>query len=324
MQNFCRATDKGELHVHLNGLVSTKAVTKALLEEAVLPESFNIQRDLIVSKPAGSLAAYLKPWEFLRLIPNRKATLDFMVQDAFAQLASQNVTFVELRSSVTYIAGLNQISCAEAMRWLLDSISIASNKFKIEAGLIMTISRGPQSLQQLESLLTAYMQIDEPKEVIGLDLAGDEGTHYPQEIERRFVSAKHELGLGITIHAGETGIAQNVEIAVRNFEADRIGHGTAASKSPHVMELLAKNDICVEVCPISNERTNSVPVDTIHPVVDFVEHGVPFVICADNPAIHSAGISDDYIAVWNSLKIPSILEEMYALQQRYSFLRPII
>ena len=65
-----RMMDKGELHVHLNGLVSTQVI-RGVLEKNIIemPEHFNIDTDLNVTHPARSLVDYLKPWQFLRLIP---------------------------------------------------------------------------------------------------------------------------------------------------------------------------------------------------------------------------------------------------------------
>lgn len=78
---------------------------------------------------------------------------------------------------------------------------------------------------------------------------------YPTELPSLFREAKDRFGLGITIHAGETGRAENVRSAVELFGADRIGHGTAAGKDPELLELLSSLGICVEVCPISNRLT---------------------------------------------------------------------
>ena len=100
--------------------------------------------------------------------------------------------------------------------------------------------------------------------------------------------------LGVTIHAGETGRSENVRAAVELFASDRIAHGTAAGGDPWLMEFLAKQDVCVEVCPIGNRLTGALPPEIAHPLCDLYEHGVPFVICSDNPAIHERGLIEDH------------------------------
>ena len=71
-----------------------------------------------------------------------------------------------------------------------------------------------------------------------------------------------------------------------------------------LLELLAERRICVEVCPISNRLTGAVPRDEAHPLQEFRRHGVPFVICSYNPAIHQRGLADDQgVAVAEGLSI---------------------
>ncbi len=108
--------------------------------------------------------------------------------------------------------------------------------------------------------------------------------------------------------------------AVELFYADRIGHGTAAGKDPHLLDLLADKSICIEVCPISNRLTGAVPRDEAHPLQVFRRHGVPFVICSDNPAIHQRGLADDQAeAMAEGLSICD-MQQQYEVAKRFSFM----
>ncbi|MEY8199437.1 MAG: hypothetical protein RPS47_09370 [Colwellia sp.] len=313
---------KGELHVHLNGLVSTDVVRNLLRGEiSEIPKGFDLNVDLTVLQPAESLAAYLKPWQALRLIPKSKACLRAIVESAFLNLKAQNVAFVEIRNSILYLALLNNISVDEALKWVVTEIEEASERHNIAAGLILTVTRGDYAADHLRALLSAYKKLGSPQSVVGLDLAGNEDTHSPSETGSLFLNAKDRHGLKVTIHAGETGIVDNILSAVREFGADRIGHGTAASKSELAMELLRDRDICVEVCPISNRLTNAVKESESHPVVAFIEHKVPFVICSDNPSIHSSSISEDYMEFIRETNCPQYLSNMYLNQKKYSFIK---
>lgn len=99
--------------------------------------------------------------------------------------------------------------------------------------------------------------------MIGLDLAGNEDITPPPETASLFRSAKDKYGLGITIHAGETGNADNIRNAIISYGADRIGHGTAVIRSPEIMDLIRELDICIEVCPISNRLTGAVSMSIL-------------------------------------------------------------
>jgi adenosine deaminase len=187
----------------------------------------------------------------------------------------------------------------------------------------MTVTRGDYSAVQLDALLSAYEALSRPDDVVGIDLAGDEEIGYPTDLPVAFRAAKAKFGLGITIHAGETGRLENIRAAIDLFDADRLGHGTAAGADPRLMDSLAEADICVEVCPISNRLTGAVPPKESHPLQEFQRHGVPFVICSDNPAIHERGLSDDYAATLSEGLVPDALEHHFARAKRYTFIKDI-
>lgn len=313
--------EKGELHVHLNGLIPTDIIKKILTEDSIaIPSSFNLEKDLLRESPMNCLADYIKPWEVLRLIPNTKANLKIMVNAAFESLKAQNVSFVEIRNSVIYISHINNIRVEEALEWLLPELKIASLKYNIKVGLIMTISRGDYSISNLNTLLNAYKSLGEPKSIIGLDLAGNEDVPISNSLSSIFRAAKEKYGFKLTIHAGETGNEKNILDAIDNFKADRIGHGTAAGKSQKLMEYISKKNICIEVCPISNRLTGAIKDNDCHPVIEFINNDVPFVLCSDNPAIHNKSLSDDYKAFYMETKRKDIIDIMLITQKKYSFI----
>lgn len=316
---------RGELHVHMNGAVPASTIREILTDEGTsLPQGFDFQRDLVRLTPCRSLAEYLLPWGILRLFPKKRANLDRLTLSVFGSLAENQVDFVELRSSLLYLAMLQGCSPTQALARLIESTGEAARHHGIRRGLILTVTRGDYGAVGLATLLQAFEDLGRPKEVVGLDLAGDEEMPYPAELPAMFRDAKDRFGLGITIHAGETGSTENVKSAVNLFDADRIGHGTAAGKDPSLLELLAERRICVEVCPISNRLTGAVPHNEAHPLKEFRRHGVPFVICSDNPAIHQQGLADDQAAAMAEGLSICDMQQQYEIAKHYSFMEGLI
>src|SRR6218665_3142148 len=313
--------DRGELHVHMNGAIPVSTIRDIFIDESTeIPPGFLIERDLLRHTPCQSLASYLTPWQVLRLFPKKRENLSRLSVAVVASLAENNVRFVELRSSVLYLAALQNCSPTQALERLIETSRAASHRFNMRLGLILTVTRGDSSSDDLSTLLQAFQNLGEPNDVVGLDLAGDEEIAYPVELPSLFREAKDQFGLGITIHAGETGRVDNVRTAVELFDADRIGHGTAASKDPHLLDLLAKQGICVEVCPISNRLTGAVPAEEAHPLLNFRRHQVPFVICSDNPAIHQRGLADDHAMALTEGLSASDISQQFEIAKRYSFI----
>lgn len=207
--------NRGELHVHMNGAIPVFTVREILSDEAtILPVGFEFERDLVRTSPCRSLAEYLASWQVLRLFPRKRENLDRLALAVVSSLAENNVRFVELRSSVLYLTALQRCSPAQALERLIESTGLAAQRHGIRRGIILTVTRGDYGAVSLATLLQAYQDLGKPKDVIGLDLAGDEEMAYPSELPSLFREAKDKFGFGITIHAGETGRVENIRSAV--------------------------------------------------------------------------------------------------------------
>jgi adenosine deaminase len=313
---------KGELHIHLNGLFETSVIKEIIIEEgSILPPNFDVNKHLNHKQPKSNLVEYLKPWDVLILIPISVQNLSRLVESAFEKLKNDNVKFVEIRSTVIYLSNLLNLNLPKTLEILIGILDIHSYKNDVNYGLIFTISRSEFSSNNLSQLLKSYTEIGKPKRIIGLDLAGNEDYEISSDIPIMFRNARDKFGFNITIHAGETGNTNNIIKAIEDFKADRIGHGTSILGSRKAIELAVKNNVCIEVCPISNQLTNyQIEIDGKHPALFFMENNIPFVICADNPSIHLKSLSDDYNLLYNQGLPISVFENMYETQKKYSFL----
>jgi adenosine deaminase len=139
--------------------------------------------------------------------------------------------------------------------------------------------------------------------VVGIDLAGDEGTSRPQDWARVFEPAFREC-LSVTIHAGEDEPAQNIWEAAYSLHADRIGHGLTLTGERRLMTRFRDRGICLELCPSSNREVvgfydPAFPAsknEAAYPLRTFLDAGVPLTICTDNPGISRTTLADEYLA----------------------------
>lgn len=139
--------------------------------------------------------------------------------------------------------------------------------------------------------------------VVGLDLAGDEGTHRPQDLATHFTPAFREC-LPITIHAGEGEPAENIWQAAYHLHADRIGHGLTLREAAKLQGRFRDRGICIELCPSSNRevvgfRDPMYPESMTlpdYPLRDFIAAGLPLTLCTDNPGISRTTLAAEYLA----------------------------
>ena len=98
--NEFRILPKADLHVHLNGAITTNTAIQLLGPVASqLPDWFNLEVDLQINSPVNGLQEYFTPWYALKKLPYSKECLDLMVESALISLAGDNVHYVELRNS---------------------------------------------------------------------------------------------------------------------------------------------------------------------------------------------------------------------------------
>lgn len=95
---------------------------------------------------------------------------------------------------------------------------------------------------EIVSLAHRYMS----QGVVGVDIAGNELLPLdPRHIDG-FLTAK-KLGLHVTVHAGESGPAENVRQAIEDLGAERIGHGYHVLQNEDIYCLAREKKIHFEV-----------------------------------------------------------------------------
>ena len=147
--------------------------------------------------------------------------------------------------------------------------------------------------------------------VVGVDMAGDETLALKPHIVEGFRRAK-QLGLHVTVHAGEAGPARNVQQAVQEMGAERIGHGYHVLEDPQVYQFARDRGVHFEVktlrahththstfspplqtCPMSSVFTSSDQFEN-HAIQAFCKDGVSFSLNTDDPGIIGSTLVEEY------------------------------
>jgi len=309
------------LHAHLNGSIPANHVVSLLEQNGIpFPDGLTAQ-DLVLRSPVSCLPQYFKPWTIFKLLPIGKQCLDAMVDAAVAALGNDHVKYAEFRNSPFNIADLNEITLDETVEWLVDSLAGASARRDVDTRLVVSLSRYKSDLHRSHELWRAIGRANRTGIVVGVDLSGNEDAPIDGAVARLFREAKDSLGLGVTVHAGETGNPATIRWAVNECKADRIAHALAAAHDASLLEELAARDICVEVCLTSNLFSGQVDRLEDHPVRHFIEHAVPFVLCTDNPQVLQTCLSQEYELFLSTFGKDCFIEDMLQQQQRRSFAR---
>lgn len=83
------------------------------------------------------------------------------------------------------------------------------------------------------------------------------------------------------------------------LKTKRIGHGFNLIMHPHLIDLVKKENICVEACPTSNLLLSYCRDLRTHPTRALLKHGVKVSISPDDPGFfESPGVTLDYVVAY--------------------------
>jgi adenosine deaminase len=162
-----------------------------------------------------------------------------------------------------------------------------------------------------------------PDFMLGLDLAGDEGSSEPAQLAQHFTLAFANC-LPLTIHAGEGESADNIWQAAYHLHADRIGHGLSLADQPQLAKRFRERRICLELCPTSNREVVGFadPADPesaglpAYPLRQFLQMGLAVALCTDNPAISRTTLAQEFLAATRMTEGGLSLWEALALMRQ--------
>ncbi len=301
-----KSLPKVDLHRHLQGSMrletayelasSNKGIRRGLEREGVDLSSIETFRKFVrFSTLPGSLSKFLRPWRIFDRIMNHEDLVARVAYEAIEDAARDNVCYLELRFALD-IPGLGPCGVLEGV---VKGAKLADEKYpKTIVRAIASLTRHKSQYSTfynefLEMLMDGYYDY-----VVGFDITGNE--NYPLE---RFVSVINffrELGLGVTVHAGETGNSRSLKNILNVVQPDRIGHGNAAVKRQKLIDVIAERGIAVESSLTCNLYTGACKDLREHPLKRFREAGVRVTISTDNPGVCETTLTEEYVKAINS------------------------
>ena len=287
-----------ELHVHLGAAVTPAIMWGIAHAQGIrLPtKDYWAFRDLItVGRRRRGFEAYLDLFHWTELIQSSPIAVERSVYEVIGgAYRKNNVTQLELR--------FNPMKRNRGGEQDLDHIIAAAVRGmdravleypQVRAGLIFCLDRGFS--RPLNEIIAAKAIAWQSRGVVGIDIAGPvvDGFRFADYSE--VFELCRRAGLGLTVHAGEMGGADEVLEALEALEPDRIGHGVHSADDKAVLGMLRERGTVLEVCPSSNLNTGVLRNlgDVRRVVRAFAEGGVPFTISTDGPEMLRSYLRDE-------------------------------
>ena len=295
LRQVVRGLPKADLHRHLEGSLRLSTLTEIAREHGVDLPSYDIEelRPYVqITDDPANFHRFLEKFRLLRRFYKTPEAVARVAYEAVADAAADNVKYLELRFNPAALARTQGFSFDEVADWVIEAVSRAQRDYAIRVRLIATIVRD-EGVDNARRIVEVALQRQKAG-LVGLDLAGDEVNYDAAPFVPLF-SAAREAGMGLTVHAGEAGGAENVRQAVVEMGAKRIGHGVRSIENSEVIKLLRDEGVTLEVCPTSNLQTGVMHSFSHHPLRDLHMLGVRVSLNTDDPSISDTTLTDEFL-----------------------------
>jgi len=282
---------KVDLHRHLEGTLRlTTMLEIARAHSITVPESLSglVQ---VQDQDPQTFQNFLAKFNTLRLFYRSPEVIHRITREAIEDAAKDNVRYLELRFTPVALSRAERFPLHDVMDWVISSSREAAKKYRMKVGLIASVNRheSPELAEQVAWLAAEHVG----KGMVGLDLAGNEAEFPTAPFIGIFKEAR-QVGLHVTIHAGEWGPAKNVREAIEELGAERIGHGVRVLEDDYTVRLARDRKTTFEVCVTSNVQSGVVSGADKHPLMKLIQNNLNATINTDDPSVSRITLSHEY------------------------------
>ena len=289
------AMPKAELHMHIEGSLEPEMIF-ALAERNGVALPYASIEELRHAYAFTDLQSFLDIYYAGASVLLKEEDFYDLAQAYLARAATENVVHAEIFfdpqthtargiAFETVLDGLER-ACAEAQaRW------------GISSRLILCFLR---HLSEDEGFATLQQALPHLARIHGVGLDSSEKGHPPGKFARLFARCR-ELGLHIVAHAGEEGPPAYIVEALDVLKVERIDHGVRCEEDPALVERLAREQVALTVCPLSNVKLCVVPTLAEHNFKRLLDAGLKLTINSDDPAYFGGYIARNYVETAQAL-----------------------
>ena len=176
---------------------------------------------------------------------------------------------------------------------LTEALDIAARDLGISGHLIMCFLR---HLDEADAERTLDLALPHADRIIGVGLDSSELGHPPDKFKNVFGRARDE-GFKLVAHAGEEGPPEFVWDTLDILGVDRIDHGNRALEDIELVRRIARDQIPLTVCPLSNLRLCVVDDLKHHPIRRMLDAGLLATVNSDDPSYFGGYMNDNFHAL---------------------------
>ena len=288
-----------DLHLHLDGSIPLSVIPElARIGGISLPDtaSDEYRRLFTVEDDCRDLGEYLARFRAPLSLLQHPEQLELATYALCRELDESGMLYAELRFAPQYL-----VHCGHSQEEMLLAAIRGRERAAKESGrgkdlpdygFILCCMRGKGNDEANRETIRLAAKYHGRGGVAAADLAGAEALFPASGYASLFQEAR-EAGVPYTLHAGEADGPQSIREAL-DIGAQRIGHGIRAYTDEALMKELAKRQIPLECCPVSNMHTNALPEGTAYPLPGLLQRGLKVTVNTDNMTVSGTSLRREY------------------------------
>lgn len=292
------AMPKAELHVHIDGtLRPSRLLDRAAKHGVDIP--YRSVDDVTAAYDFENLQSFLDLYYMGTSVIRDEEDFYLLMLDYLTACRDQHITHTEIMvEPQSYLPG--GVALDTLMSGYQRAIAEAQAGWGQSVLLILSLLRHlpeQQGMDVLEQVHRAY-----PGRFVAIGLASSELGHPPADFSRLYARAR-SLGYRVTAHAGEEGPAGFVADSLDLLGVERIDHGVRSADDPALLARLAREQIPLTICPLSNVKLRVFEKLTDHNLLALLEAGVKVTVNSDDPTYFGGFLNENFIALNEHLQL---------------------
>jgi len=290
LDRFIRGIPKAELHLHIEGTLEPEMTFRLAAKHGVALKHASVEalrRAYDFSDLQSFLDLYYAGADVLRDEQDFRDLTRAYLERAHADGVVHAEIFFDPQTHTD-----RGVPFATAIDGIQGALVDGERELGISFRLIMCFLRHLSEDAAFGTLAQALPYRDRIA-AVGLDSA--ERGHPPSKFARVFAEAR-KAGFLTVAHAGEEGPAAYVAEALDLLQVARIDHGVRSEEDPALCARLAREQVPLTVCPLSNLKLRVVESLADHNLKRLLDMGLCVTVNSDDPAYFGGYVAENYRA----------------------------
>jgi adenosine deaminase len=296
---YIRALPKAELHLHIEGTLEPELAVRLARKHGVALPYADVEQ-LRAAYAFTDLQSFLDVYYALADVLRDADDFYELALSYLQRARDEGIVHVEIFfDPQTHTA--RGIPFGTVVEGLHRALGEAQRRFAMTHRLIACFLRD-QSAAEAMRTLAEVLEYRDVIAAVGLDSA--EVGHPPSKFAEVFAHARRH-GLLTVAHAGEEGPPEYIREALDLLAVQRIDHGVRCEEDPELVRRLAREQIALTVCPLSNVKLGVFARIEQHNLKRLLEAGLRVTVNSDDPAYFGGYLLENYLAVERALGLSS-------------------